>query len=57
MTFAVCDLAQRSEYLVTMVKVYSTGPKVFHDCLSLVKRQNDATCSGVNFALNLEYWV
>ena len=30
MTFAVCDFAQNSEYLVTMVKVHNAGTKVFH---------------------------
>ena len=30
MTFAVCDFAQNSEYLVTMVKVRNAGTKVFH---------------------------
>ena len=28
MTFAVCDFAQNSVYLVTMVKVHNAGPKV-----------------------------
>ena len=30
MTFAVCDFAQNSEYLVTMVKVHNAGTKVFY---------------------------
>ena len=30
MTFAVCDFAQNTEYLVTMVKVHNAGSKVFH---------------------------
>ena len=30
MTFTVCDLAQNSVYLVTMVKVHNAGPKVSH---------------------------
>ena len=68
MTFAVCDFAQNSEYLVTMVKVHNAGTiiafevhgwfaqlqVVSEECFSLVKRQNVTTCSGINLAVNLE---